>query len=223
MVLPTAAVADAAARLHIPVRFAGPGLVPVLPAAAAGPTRFVRHRDSVDVLLQAVDDATPGDVLLVDDRGRRDQACVGDLITLEAREAGMAAIVVWGSHRDTAQLQTIALPVFSLGSHPAAPSLLGVPVGDAGPSRLGDTPVHDGDWVVADYDGVLLVPGEAREAIWVEARRIHGVEQRQAALAERGTSLREQFDFAGYQRAHAADPSYSFRDHLRERGSAIEA
>ena len=43
--------------------------------------------------------AQPGDVLVIDDGGRVDEACIGDLAVLEARTAGVAGIVVWGRGR----------------------------------------------------------------------------------------------------------------------------
>ena len=43
--------------------------------------------------------AAPGDVLVVDNGGRLDEACVGDLVALEAQAAGVEGMVIWGLHR----------------------------------------------------------------------------------------------------------------------------
>ena len=66
--------------------------------------------------------AAPGDVLVVDNGGRLDEACVGDLVALEAQAAGVEGMVIWGLHRDTADIRAIGLPVFSLERSPLAPS-----------------------------------------------------------------------------------------------------
>jgi regulator of RNase E activity RraA len=58
-------------------------------------------------------------VLVVDNAGRKDEACVGDLTVLEAQSAGIAAHVVWGVHRDTPELREVGLPLFSYGTYPA--------------------------------------------------------------------------------------------------------
>ena len=103
---PTAAVADAALRLGVEARLAPVALRPLGPTAPiAGPARPVTHLGSVDVLLETIDDAPPGAIMVVDNGGRLDEACVGDLMVLEAERAGLAGMVIWGLHRDTAQLR----------------------------------------------------------------------------------------------------------------------
>src|SRR6187549_3873494 len=95
--LTTAHVADACLRLGITVRCAPPTLRPVSAGIhVAGRARPVRHVGSVDVFLEALGQAEPGDVLVVDNEGRTDEACVGDLVALEVARAGLAGIVIWG-------------------------------------------------------------------------------------------------------------------------------
>jgi regulator of RNase E activity RraA len=58
-----------------------------------------RHYGSVDVFLEATEGSDPGDVLVVDNSGRLDEACVGDLVALEASRAGLTSLsplcLVW--------------------------------------------------------------------------------------------------------------------------------
>src|SRR5918996_1277469 len=121
--LTTAHVADACLRAQIPVRGA-PALLHAVEwgSRLAGRVSPARHVGSVDIFLEAVEGAAPGDVLVVDNGGRLDEACVGDLVALEAQAAGLEGLVIWGLHRDTADLRAVGLPVFSLGAIPTGPN-----------------------------------------------------------------------------------------------------
>src|SRR5262249_11521181 len=111
--LTTAHVADACLRAAVPIRCAPAALQAVLPEShLAGRVCPARHAGSVDVFLEAMEHAAPGDILVVDNAGRLDEACVGDLVAQEAQSAGLGGVVIWGLHRDTAELRVIGLPVF---------------------------------------------------------------------------------------------------------------
>ena len=121
--LTTAHLADACLRARVPLRCAP--LHAVTPGSrVAGRVTPARHVGSVDIFLEVLEGAGPGDVLVVDNGGRLDEACVGDLVVLEAQAAGLEGMVVWGLHRDTADIRAIGLPVFSLGAIPAGPQRL---------------------------------------------------------------------------------------------------
>ncbi len=222
--LSTALIADACVRLAAPLRLAPAGISSTMPAEkVAGRALPARHHGSVDIFLEALSSATPGDVLVIDNGGRTDEACVGDLVALEAASAGIVAVVIWGLHRDSADLRAIALPVFSYGRLSAGPTRLDARHRDAlATARIGEHLVSADDVVFADDDGVLFVAAELVEDVIRMARKIWHTEREQADRIRGGDTLRSQTDFAEYMRRRAADPSYTFRQHLRAIGGAIE-
>jgi Demethylmenaquinone methyltransferase len=222
--LSTPLVADACLRLGLPVR-CGPADLRALTAGmrVAGRVLPVRHAGSVDVYLEAVLAAEPGDVLVIDDGGRVDRASIGDLALLDALAAGVSGVVVWGLHRDTVDLLAIGAPVFSLGALPTGPLSLDARHPDAlGSARVGEHVVTTRDAVFGDEDGVLFVPLDRVDDVLGTAETIAATERRQAELIRSGTTLRDQVRFDAYLAARATDPSLTFRDHLRAVGGEIE-
>lgn len=216
--LTTAHLADACLRAGAPVRCVS--LRPVVGDRVVGRVCPVRHAGSVDVFLEAFETSAPGDVLVVDNGGRLDEACVGDLVALEAQAAGIAGIVIWGLHRDTADLRAIGLPVFSLGSLPTGPLRLDDRALDAlDAATVGSWRVDRTDLVVGDDDGVLFLPAAQAGELVALAESIRDTERRQADRVRAGESLRAQVRFDAYL---AAQPGVTFREHLRTVGGAIE-
>ena len=222
--LSTPLVADACVRCGVPLRAAPAGIRAVVTGQrVAGRVLPARHYGSVDVFLEALGRAGAGDVLVVDNGGRTDEACVGDLAVLEARAAGVAGLVVWGLHRDTPELAAIGLPVFSYGSYPAGPVRLDErEPGALVTARFGSHLVSAGDIVFADDDGALFVAAERAEQVLATAHQIWQTERDQARWIREGQTLRQQTAFDDYLARRAADPSYTFRQHLRRIGGAIE-
>lgn len=222
--LPAAAVADALVRLGLPVRLAPASIRRAVPGEpVAGLAVTVRHFGSVDVFLEAYETAAPGGVLVIDNEGRVDEACIGDLTVAEAKLAGFLAIVLWGYHRDAAALPGIGLPVWSLGALPAGPRAPRANDGDPfAKAKVGDLVVTAADIVVADDDGVVFVDAARWPEVEAIAAKLVADESRQAELIGRGTSLRSQLDFAGYLARRSDDPAYTLRQHLLEQGGAIE-
>lgn len=220
----TAHLTDGCIRSGVEVRCAPAGTAAVSPGSRVGGRALpVQHFGSVDIFLEALESAEPGDVLVIDNEGRLDEACVGDLMVLEAQGAGLAGVVIWGLHRDTDEIREIGLPVFSLGSMPTGP-LRNDPrqPGALERATIGAWTITRDDMVFADDDGVIFVPADRADDVIAAARRIRDTERAQAEKSRAGTSLREQLQFSRYLEKREGDPSLTLRQHLADVGGAIE-
>ena len=217
-------ITDAALRKQIPVRIAPFGILPVVPGShLAGRALPVKHFGSVDIFLEAMQAADPGDVMVIDNNGRTDEGCIGDLTVLEARASGVAGLVVWGTHRDSAQLKKIGFPVFSYGTCPSGPQRLGPQTADALEcAKFGTVEVTREDFVFADEDGCVFVSNDYVDALLKLAANIAMTESRQADKITNGERLSAQLRFPEYLERRKKQPGFTFRQHLREIGGAIE-
>ncbi|MFZ2055538.1 MAG: hypothetical protein WAU81_15215 [Candidatus Aminicenantales bacterium] len=222
--LSTPLIADACLRLDLPIR-AAPSGIRALPTGShiAGRVLPVQHYGSVDIFLEAMEMAQPGDILVIDNEGRMDEGCIGDLTVLEAQASGLAGIVVWGCHRDTDELMRIGAPTFSYATCPVGPRRLDPRDQDALiTARFGEFKVSREDVVFADADGVLFAPSHRAEELLSAAYTIWRTERRQAEAIQAGKRLREQLRFHEYLAKRSMDPTYTFRAHLRNIGGAVE-
>ena len=113
--------------------------------------------------------------------------------------------------------------MFSYGSCPAGPVRLDErePAALAS-ARVGPCVVTGDDIVFGDGDGVVfLAAGQAGEVL-ATAHQIGHTERDQARKIRAGQTLRQQVAFGDFLARRAAEPSYSFRQHLRRIGGAIE-
>jgi 4-hydroxy-4-methyl-2-oxoglutarate aldolase len=217
-------IADACVQLSLPVRVGPVGMRCNFPGSkVAGPARPARHAGSTDVFLEALAAAKKGDVLVIDNGGRTDEGCIGDLVVGEAFMSGIAGTVCWGTHRDTAAIAAMGARVWSLGTCPNGPLELRRRVATAlEAANLGKITVTMDDHVFVDDDGVVVVAAADLERIVETARDIATREGAQAVRLLKGELLRTQFDLVNYVAKRNADPDYTFRDHLKTFGGAIE-
>src|SRR3984885_6612605 len=107
-------------------------------------------------------------------------------------------------------------------SSPAGVGGRGGGAGALAPAGVGDPLASRVDIVFADDDGVVFVPAGQAGPVLAAARQIGEVERDQARRIREGQTLRQQTAFDDYLAQRAADPSLTFRQHLRRTGGAIE-
>ena len=214
--LSTACLADGCLRLDITVSFAPCAIRLLMPGTTIyGPVRPARHFGGIDVFLETLEKASAGEVLVVDNEGRLGEARIDDLISLEVKMAGLNGIVIWGLHRDTAELAEIALRIFSPGCPPARPRRASPADSDSLTwARIGAWDVGTNDFLIGDDDSVPLLPIERLQEIIASACTIHNSERTQSQEMSKGLSLRTRMHFSHFLSDHAQNPKLTFQQHV---------
>jgi regulator of RNase E activity RraA len=106
---------------------------------------------------RALDDAQPGDVLVINGQGDLSRALIGDLIGEIMISKGVVGAVIDGATRDAETLAAQGLVVFARAATPAGPFKNGPGV-IGSPVAVGGVVVSAGDLIVTDTDGVVVVP-----------------------------------------------------------------
>ncbi|HEY9273697.1 4-carboxy-4-hydroxy-2-oxoadipate aldolase/oxaloacetate decarboxylase [Achromobacter sp.] len=135
------------------------GIKPIDPTVRlAGPAFTVDCRPADNLMLHyAVQKARPGDVLVVDAKAFMEAGPWGDVLTLQAMQVGIAGLLINGCVRDANLIIELGFPVFCRGlsikgTGKFQPGRINVPV------SIGDVTIHPGDYIVADRDGVAVIP-----------------------------------------------------------------
>lgn len=134
-------------------------------------------------VLEAIGKANPGDVLVVDAKSGTSNAICGDFVVGLAQTMGLAGIVIDGVVRDIGGIRALNFPVFTRGSTLAASlksgsGQLNVPI------SCGNVPVHPGDIIIGDIDGVVVIPkAQADETLEAaKAKQIKDIARTEAVL-----------------------------------------
>jgi regulator of ribonuclease activity A len=127
------------------------------PAAFSGRAATVRCFEDNVVLERRLTEPGDGRVLVVDGGGSRRCALLGDRIATLARDNGWAGLVIAGCIRDSETVARLGIGVRALGTNPRRSGKAGAGESDL-PVELGEATFRPGDLVVADADGVVVVP-----------------------------------------------------------------
>ena len=201
--LSTSLAADAL-RKHGADRLSMRGVLPLAPIAGtvagrARTLRFLPSRADVapprdgKVRMRLIDDVKPGDVLVFDAMGNSASPVFGDMVALAARRNGAAAAVTDGRMRDVAAIAEIGLPVFAAGVCPAPGAAGGIPWESDVPIQCGGVLVLPGDWILADAEGVMVIPHALLSVVVEQAAAVTDEETFCRKLIERGHGLAEVF------------------------------
>ncbi|MGC1306437.1 MAG: RraA family protein [Phormidesmis sp.] len=135
----------------------------------AGPAYTVRCAPGDNLMLHAaIYRASPGDVMVVAGGGN-DYAMSGGNVCAIAQKRGIAGFIIDGVIRDIAEVRAARFPVFARGCIPKpgvkeALGALNITI------HCGGVQVSPGDVVIADEEGIAVVPAQQKEDIWQIAK-----------------------------------------------------
>jgi regulator of RNase E activity RraA len=156
-----------------------------VPADQATPALAVKHS------VEMIDEAKPGDVGVIVMEGTLDIAAMGNLMATAAVERGMAGMVLDGAIRDMWDIRRMGLTIYARSKSPRTAVGHYATVARNVPVECGGVTVRPGDIIVADEDGVVVVPQERAADVLKEAQSIDSRESGMYPFIRQFKSLQE--------------------------------
>lgn len=194
-----ASVADAIEQLYGQRAHMSHEMRPVFTTKFAGPAVTVllkkeEHKDGAAAsqgMLDAIDTAPPGSVYVMVLPDGADFAGVGGLMATAMKYRGLAGAVLDAGVRDIPQIKRIQFPVFSRGVVPSTSINHYRFAGANVPVTCAGVRVNPGDIVVADEDGVAVVPRAKAAEVLKRAQELDETEHRMYPFIEKFRSIKE--------------------------------
>lgn len=194
-----ASVSDAMEQLYAKRAYMSHEMRPLNTAKFAGPavTVLLKKEENTEGskalqgMLDAIDEAAPGSVYVMVVEDGLDYAGVGGLMSTAMKFRGLAGAVVDGGIRDTPQITKLQFPVFSRGVVPSTTINHYRFAGKDIPVTCAGLPVRPADIVVADMDGVAVVPREHAAEVLKKAQQLDNAEHSMLPFIEKYRSIRE--------------------------------
>ncbi|MEV8148398.1 fumarylacetoacetate hydrolase family protein [Arthrobacter sp. NPDC080073] len=119
---------------------------------------FATHGGGFNAQKRAIDSVNEGEILVMEARGEKGTGTVGDILALRAQMRGAAAIITDGGVRDYSAVAGLDMPTYFANPHPAVLGRRHIPWDTDITIACGGATVQPGDIIVADSDGILVIP-----------------------------------------------------------------
>jgi 4-hydroxy-4-methyl-2-oxoglutarate aldolase len=141
--------------------------------------------------VRAIDAASPGDIILIDNRGDLNNNCWGEILSMGAKMKKISGVVVDGAARDIDACREFGFPVYARGTVPitARGRLMEESFNEV--IRIGDVQVRPGDIVMADINGVVIIPVEKLDEVLEAAEEILQKEEAMVEELRKGVPVLE--------------------------------
>jgi len=125
--------------------------------------QYDMEKDTFTLQFQAIDNLKEDDVMMVCSNGSERAALWGELLSTAATHRGANGAIIDGLVRDVRVIREMGFPVFAKGIRPTSSKGRVIAVDHGCPVEMGGVHVEPGDLVVADVDGVVVVPSSVVE------------------------------------------------------------
>lgn len=198
--LSTATISDALDRLGIAGQVEGIRSVDptVRCAGVAYTVRLVPITGRRGTVGDFIDEVPSGAVVVLDNGGRTDVTVWGDLLTETARRRGLAGTMIHGACRDSARIRELGYPVFSRGAFMRTGKGRVRAADRQVPISVGTAAVAPDDLIVADADGVVVIPAARAEEVLEVAFEVDVAEDRIRRAIRSGAPLADARRRVGY-------------------------
>ncbi len=149
------------------------------------------NRKYTNHLLDILDEAPAGSVLVYVMQDGLEIAAMSNLMGTTAKLRGLAGAVIDGAVRDISELRRLEFPVWSRRVSPATSVGRMISVDKQIPVKCGEVMVNPGDYIVADADGVVVVPASAAEKVIEFLKLYDDKESKMISIIEREKSMRK--------------------------------
>ncbi|MET3206043.1 2-keto-4-pentenoate hydratase/2-oxohepta-3-ene-1,7-dioic acid hydratase in catechol pathway/regulator of RNase E activity RraA [Arthrobacter sp. UYEF6] len=126
---------------------------------------FKTHGGGFNAQKKAIDSVNEGEILVMEARGEKGTGTIGDILALRAQVRGAAAIITDGGVRDFSAVAAMDMPTYYANPHPAVLGRRHIPWDTDITIACGGTTVQPGDIIVADADGILVIPPALAEEL----------------------------------------------------------
>lgn len=199
--LDTPGVSDALDKLGLPGQCLGVAPLDNYSKVIVGPAFIVQYVSASvppGTVGDFIEDVAPGDVVVIDNGGRTDCTVWGDIMTQYAGTRQIAATVIDGVCRDVNKALGDGYPIFSKGRFMRTGKDRVQVQSVNQPVSIGTARVCARDIVVADANGVVIVPRARAAEVAACARQIESIEADIRALISQGKTLKEARAALGY-------------------------
>lgn len=160
------------------------GPIVTIKMTAAGQTPSKSH-----VGIKAIVSAAKGDIIVIDNGGRKDVSCWGEILSYAAKSQGVSGVVIDGAFRDIDDIKLLGFPVYARGVVPVTARKRIMEIETNTIIQCGGVQVRPGDFIMADGNGVVIIPLEKFNEVLKKAEELFNKEQAMIREIKEGSPI----------------------------------